>query len=111
VTIVMNDAGQKSTAAKVSSRVNRREQVLAVDLLFTGDSTPEKPTPADYALIVAATGSRPIGLEAAQLIALAQWLGRLSQKPQLRLETTGMRSQVVALVASAIEPAMFSGVL
>ena len=110
VTIVLNDEGKKSAAAKVSSRVNRGEQVLAVDLLFTGDTTPEKPSLADYALIVAATGSRPIGLEAAQLIALAQWLGGISQKQQIRLETTGMRSQVVALVASSIEPAVFSEV-
>jgi hypothetical protein len=110
VTIVLNDEGKKSAAADVSSRVNRGEQVLAVDLLFTGDAVPEKPSPADYALIVAATGNRPIGLEAAQLIALAQWLRELSRRQQIRLETTGMRSQVVALIASSIEPTLFSEV-
>jgi dienelactone hydrolase len=111
VTIVLNDKGKKAAAAEVSSRVNRGEQVLAVDLLFTGDAAPEQPGPADYALIVAATGNRPIGLEAAQLITLARWLGETSRKPQVRLETTGMRSQVTALVASSIEPTLFSEVV
>jgi hypothetical protein len=95
---------------EASSRVNRGEQVLAADLLFTGDATPEKPSPADYALILTATGDRPIGLEAAQLIALARWLGALSRTPQVRIESTGLRSQVVALIAACIEPRLFSEV-
>src|SRR5262249_15259100 len=107
-TIVVNDGGKNAAATEVSNRVNRGEQVLAVDLLFTGDATPEKPGPADYALILTATGDRPIGLEAAQLIGLAQWLGASSRKPQVRIESTGLRSQVVALVAASIEPALFS---
>jgi dienelactone hydrolase len=110
VTIVLNDKGKNATAAEVSSRVNRGEQVLAVDVLFTGDAAPEKPSPADYDLILAATGNRPIGLEAAQLIALARWLEGSSRKPRVRLETTGMRSQVAALIASSIEPTLFSEV-
>ena len=48
-TIVLNDDGKKATAVEVSSRINRGEQVVALDLLFTGDETPEKPSPADYA--------------------------------------------------------------
>src|SRR5439155_23422151 len=110
VTIVLNDTGKKASVEDVSSRVNRGEQVLAVDLLFTGDASPEKPSPADYALILAATGTRPIGLEAAQLIALARWLRGSSRKSQVRLEITGMRSQVVALIASSVDPTLFSGV-
>jgi len=109
-TIVLNDSGKNASAVEASSRVNRGEQVLAADLLFTGDATPEKPSPADYALILTATGDRPIGLEAAQLIALARWLGALSRTPQVRIESTGLRSQVVALIAACIEPRLFSEV-
>jgi len=107
-TIVLNDSGKNAAALEVSSRVNRGEQVLAADLLFTGDATPEKPSPADYALLLTATGDRPIGLEAAQLIALARWLGVLARIPQVRIESTGLRSQVVALIAASIEPGLFS---
>ncbi len=110
-TIVLNDKGKKAAAVEVSNRVNRGEQVLALDLVFTGDAAPEKPSPADYALLLASTGDRPIGLEAAQLVALAHWLGKTSGTPKIRLESTGMRSQVVALIASAIEPGLFSEVV
>jgi len=37
-TIVLNDIGKKAAAAEVSDRVNRGEQVLALDLLFVGDA-------------------------------------------------------------------------
>ncbi len=109
-TIVLNDKGKKAAGADVSERVNRGEQVLAVDLLFTGDAAPEKPSPADYALLLAATGDRPLGLEVAQLIGLAQWFAKLS-RIRVRLEVTGMRSQLTALIASALEPDLFSAVL
>jgi dienelactone hydrolase len=109
-TLVLNDSGKKAATAEVSARVNRGEQVLAVDLLLSGDAAPEKPSPADYALLLAATGDRPIGLEVAQLIGLARWFGRLSNT-RLRLEATGMRSQLAALLASALEPDLFSVVV
>src|SRR5207245_6594169 len=41
VTIVLRDGGKKAAAAEVSERVNRGEQVLAVDLLFMGDAWPD----------------------------------------------------------------------
>jgi dienelactone hydrolase len=110
-TIVLNDKGKKAAAAEVSDRVNRGEQVLAADLLFTGDAAPEKPSPADYALLLASTGDRPIGLEAAQLIGLAKWLLAKLSKTRVRLEAAGMRGQLTALVASALEPDLFSVVV
>src|SRR5437667_9991924 len=35
-TVVLNDKGKKAAGTEVSDRVNRSEQVLAIDLLFTG---------------------------------------------------------------------------
>ncbi|MEK7404550.1 MAG: hypothetical protein AAB225_05535 [Acidobacteriota bacterium] len=106
-TIVLHDGGKKAAGAAVSDRVNRGEHVLAIDLLFTGDAAPEKPGAANFTQMLAALGDRPLGLEAAQLIALARWLG--SAKP--RLEADGIRSQVAALVAVALEPELFSEVV
>ena len=69
----MNDKGKKASGAAVSNRVNRDEQVLAVDLLFTGDAAgPKGDEASDYAQMLAATGDRPIGMEAAQLISIAR---------------------------------------
>jgi dienelactone hydrolase len=104
LTVVLHDQGKKSAPAVVSDRVNRGEQVLAVDLLFTGDAAPQKPGPSAYAQMLAALGDRPLGMEAAQLIGIVSWAGR---RP-VRLESTGLRSQVVALAAAALAPGLFS---
>jgi hypothetical protein len=111
VTIILHDDGKKSARAEVSDRVNRGEQVVAVDLLFTGDASPENPGPPAYTQLLATTGDRPIGIEAAQLIGIAHWLSQMSGVQQVRLESTGIRNQVTALVASALEPTLFSEVL
>jgi len=103
VTLVLDDRGKQNAAAEVSERVNRGERVLALDLLFTGDAAPQKPGPDHYAQMIAAAGERPLGIEAAQLAAIARWLG--AARP--RIESRGMRSQVVALVAAALEPQLF----
>ena len=55
-------------------------------------------------------GDRPLGLEVGQLIGAARWLAQISGQAHLRLEAAGMRSQVVALVAAALEPKLFSEV-
>ncbi|MEX2260508.1 MAG: hypothetical protein WD696_01080 [Bryobacteraceae bacterium] len=102
--IVLRDHGKKQAQAEVADRVNRGERVLAVDLLFTGDAAPGNS--AAYTQMLAAVGERPLGLEAAQLVALAKWM----QAPRLRLEATGIRSQAIALLAAALQPGLFQEV-
>ncbi len=110
VTLVLADGGKWVSSRQVSDRVNRGEQVLAVDLLFTGDAW-TVPEPYLYAEILHGLGERPLGMEAAQLIAIAQaataWAAPDSG---LRLEVSGIRNQVVALVAAALQPQLFSSI-
>jgi hypothetical protein len=47
-------------------------------------------------------------MEAAQLIAITRWLQNLSHAPRIRVETTGVRSQAVALTACDLEPALYA---
>jgi len=110
-TIVLNDQGRKEAGEAVSDRVNRGEQVLALDVVFNGVTVPQSPDPTDYEMIVASLGDRPLGLEVGQLIGAAKWLAQTSGQTTLRIETTGFRSQVVALVAAALEPKLFSEVV
>lgn len=109
-TIVLNDKGRKAAANEVSDRVNRGEQVLALDLLFRGDVSPKDPGAPEYAQMLSAMGDRPLGVQAAQLIGISQWLRGRAGATQVRLESTGARSQITALTAAALEPAQFSGV-
>jgi dienelactone hydrolase len=108
-TIVLDDKGRGATAAAVTERVNRGEQVLALDLPFHGQAWPSDPTWL-VEQMVSTTGGRPLGIEAAHLIEAAHWMKRRGAT-RVRLEARGMRNQVVALVASALEPNLFSEVV
>jgi dienelactone hydrolase len=109
--ILLDDGGRKAAADLVSDLVNRGRQVLALDLIFNGEMRPQQPDPTDYELLVSTTGERPLGLEVAQLIGAARWLRATSGNQKISLETRGIRSQVVALAAAAIEPSLFSEVI
>ena len=88
-TLVLNDKGRKEAGEMVSDRVNRGEQVLALDPLFMGETIPQKPDPTDWELLVATTGDRPLGIEAAQVIAAAKWLRQISGQQPCALKPAG----------------------
>jgi hypothetical protein len=107
-TIVLDDRGKKATAERVADRVNRGEQVIAVDLPFTGDASPPAYDREQFALMLSTVGERAIAVEAAQLAALAEWAKKSSGVTRVRIESSGIRSQVVTLVASSLEPGLLS---
>lgn len=108
MTIVLNDKGFKFSAQNVADRVNFGEQVLALDPLFFAATNPDETDPAYWEMLVASSGERPLGIESAQLIAVAKSFR--SGQSKIRLETVGIRSQTVALAAAAMEPDLFSEV-
>jgi dienelactone hydrolase len=111
VTILLNDKGYKATAEVASEHINRGEQVLALDVLFNGATLPAPIDPTDWELLTASMGERPLGIEAAQLLATAKWLETNTGQRQLRVETNGIRNQVIGLVAAALDPESFSEVM
>lgn len=109
LTLVLNDQGKKEAGHEVADRVNRGEQVLAVDLLFTGEAG--KDLAPGYVQIFHGLGDRPLGIRAAQLLEISHWFQKLAGPRKIRLEATGIRSQVVAMVAAALEPNLYSTVV
>lgn len=107
VTIVLHDDGRSSSADMVAQRFGRGEQVLALDLMFTGSVWKGKDT-FELAQMLGGLGERPLGLQAAQLIRIARWAEQKSGTAKVRLEVSGMRNQAAALVAAALEPDLFS---
>ncbi len=108
--ILLNDAGYQSASEAASRHVNHGEQVLALDLLFTGFTRPQTPDATDWETLVASSGDRPLGLEAAQLIGVANWLRGSHSHQKIEVETEGIRSGVIAAVAAAMEPELFSSI-
>ncbi len=110
VTIVLNDAGRKAGERAAVFGVNRGEQVVVLDPLFTGEGSPDADNQWLWGLLLAAAGDRALGLEAAQLSAVAGWLREQSGNSRVAIDTTGMRSQVQALVASIMEQNAFTAI-
>ena len=118
-TIVLDDRGKKWATGAVCDRVNRGEKVLSLDLIFTGDAWHKSdehsvytPTdPARYEQYLNTLGERALGVESAQLIAIARWLRGQPGVTQVRLECTGIRNQVTTLVAAALEPQLLSDIV
>lgn len=110
VTLVLHDQGRQAAAADVSSRVNRDEQVLALDLTFFGDTWKDL-LPFSYVQILDGEGERAVGVQAAQLIAIAEWLRKRTGAQKVRLESRGIRTEAIALIAAALEPDVFSDVV
>ena len=72
--IVVADDGRQSTAAKVAELLGAGYRVIAVDPFYLGES---KIAERDYlfALLVAAVGDRPLGLQASQVAARGPLVG------------------------------------
>ena len=58
--------------------------------------------------MLATTGERALGIEAAQLIGLAQWMKKNFGSQKIQIESAGIRNQVAALTAADMEPTLFS---
>jgi hypothetical protein len=108
-TIVLDDRGRQAAAEAVSDRVNRGEQVLAVDLPFRGTAWASQNVWA-LSQMFNTLGERPLGVEVSHLTAIAAWL-KESGAARVRVEADGIRSQVVSLVAAALEPDTFPEVV
>jgi len=109
MTFVLSDKGFKASAPNVTERVNRGEQVLALEPLFFGSMSPDEGDQGYWEMLVASSGERPLGLEVNQILGVARSF-RDSSGHKIRIETEGIRSQVAALLAAAIEPELFSEV-
>ncbi len=104
-TLLVADAGRKSLAARTESLLAAGQRVLAVDPFYFGES---KISQRDflYALLVAATGDRPLGIQTSQLAAIARWTRTEFTSAPVALESVGPRLGLAALVATALEPAI-----
>ena len=111
VTVVLNDKGYKASESMVTARVNRGEQVLALDTILNGATMPTESNASVWPMMLVTDGDRPLGLQVAQLLATCKWLQKTTGRQTIRLETEGVRSQVAALIAASIEPGLFSNLV
>jgi hypothetical protein len=104
--LLVADAGRAGLAAEVQRLTSAGYRVLAVDPLLWGESKIKAQDPDYlYPLFVAGVGERPLGIQAAQLAAIARWIRARQPTAPLGVTAVGPRSSMAVLVAAALEPA------
>jgi hypothetical protein len=123
-TLLISDGGRASMAVEAGNDVARGQRVLVFDPLLFGENLPGGPEDIpQFAHMLNTIGERPLGLDAAQIAAIAEWLKedstdgsstpgayRIEAKHStapLRVVTNGPRGETVAVVSAAIEPQLF----
>ncbi len=106
--LLVADEGRAGAAAKAAELLAAGHRVIAADPFYFGES---KIAQRDFlfALLVAAVGDRPIGLQASQVAAIARWSAAEHAAP-VTVVAVGMRSSAFALIAAALEEEAVAGV-
>ncbi len=103
--IVIADEGVASAAPHIARLIAAGARVIAFDPLFFGRSAITGADPSFlFALLLSATGERPLGLQASQVAAVANWArGDNANLSPSTLVAIGPRSSTIALVAAALD--------
>jgi hypothetical protein len=100
--VLVNDAGRRNDPVTTKRLLREEYRVLMVDPFYFGEShLAEKDFL--FALLLAAVGERPLGLQAAQLMAVARWSMAKHQQGPGRLVAVSPRLGTAALIAAALE--------
>jgi pimeloyl-ACP methyl ester carboxylesterase len=98
------DAGRGAAAEDIEKLLANGQRVLAVDLLFFGES---KYASRDWlwGLMLDTVGDRPLGMIASQLAAVGRYAHDTDRAGRtVTLHSIGPRSSLFTLVAAALEP-------
>jgi len=103
--IVIADEGRATTASEVQKLLQSGQRVLALDPLGLGESQVKAQDPAYlYPLFLATVGERALGIQAAQLLAVARWQRKRLPDDPVSITALGPRASMAALVAVASAP-------
>jgi hypothetical protein len=102
-TILLADAGRKSLAAEVDALVKQRHRVLAVDPFYFGEASLGN-RDFLYGIMVSTVGDRPLGLQAAQIVSIAEWQRKVRGTHPITIQAHGPRTSLISLCAAAINP-------
>lgn len=105
--LLVADGGRESVEGETRELLRQGRRVIAVDPFYYGESTIET-EPHLFAILVAALGERPLGIQAGQIAAAARW-ARDEHGAPVELHAVGPRTSLAALVAAALEEEAISG--
>jgi hypothetical protein len=107
--IVVADGGRTNALDQVDRLLSLSNRVLAIDPFYFGESK-IKNRDFLFALLVAAVGERPLGIQASQMTAIARWCQTEFQTGPAAVIAVGPRCSLFSLVATAMEEQAIDGV-
>jgi Acetyl xylan esterase (AXE1) len=106
-TLVLGDEGKAKLASEIGALMERKQRVIAIDPFYFGECRIESRDYL-YALLASALGERPLGIQAAQVTAVARWLH--SKYGKVTVEAFGPRTSLIAQVSAALETSAIGAV-
>ena len=105
--LLVADGGRTSVAGEARSLLRQGRRVIALDPFYYGES---KIATEDFlfAMLIAALGERPLGVQAGQIAAAARW-ARAQHGGPVEVHAVGPRTSLAALIAGALETDAISG--
>ncbi|MFV2066993.1 MAG: alpha/beta hydrolase family protein [Pirellulales bacterium] len=100
--LLIADAGRAAVAEEAQRHLAAGHRVVAIDPFYFGESK-IKSRDNLFALLVASVGERPLGIQAAQVAAVARWASRQYHGDPVMLEAVGRRTSLIGLVAAALD--------
>lgn len=101
--LIVADAGRAAVSKEIVALAESGQRVLALDPFYFGESkVPQKNWL--FALLLSAIGDRPIGLQASQINAVANWAKSEFKAESLKLVSIGPRLGLAAQIAAALDP-------
>jgi hypothetical protein len=108
--LIVCDQGRKNIPVELADELlNKGYRIIALDPFYLGES---KIAERDFlhALQVACVGDRPLGVQAAQIAAIARWAKREFGTEPTNVIAIGPRTCLATLTAAACEPAAIDGI-
>src|SRR5205823_5446651 len=100
--------GRASVYGKAGELVSEGKRVVALDPFYFGESKIAKRDWL-FAILLAALGDRPLGIQASQVAATAKWLHTARRLGPATIVSVGQRSSLFSMVAAALEPDAIAG--
>jgi hypothetical protein len=101
--LLIADEGRSGAVSHVERLLDQGHRVVAVDPFYFGESKIAKRDWL-FAILVAALGERPLGLQASQVAATARWLRTERNAGPVAVLAVGPRSSLFGSIAAALEP-------
>jgi dienelactone hydrolase len=101
-TLLIADGGRQSVSKEAEALLETGQRVIAVDPFYFGESR-IRTHEYLFALLVAAVGERPLGVQAGQVSAVARWTRAWHKGGPVAVRALGPRTSLIALVAAALD--------